>query len=77
MTNILDDYGYDITKYNAIAFELKRDVNYINLSQTNSIRLLKAFNDNIKPAELQELILDVLLEKKTVDDLKTKFCRSK
>lgn len=31
----------------AIASELKRDVNYINLSQTNSIQLLKAFNDNV------------------------------
>ena len=40
-------YGYDIIKYNARASELKRDVNYINLSQTNSIKLLKAFNDNV------------------------------
>lgn len=31
--------------------------------------------DNIKPAELQEAILDVLLEKKTIEDLKSKFCR--
>ena len=30
----------------AIASELKRNVHYINLSQTNSIQLLKAFNDN-------------------------------
>ena len=42
---------------------------YLGVSLDNMI-------DNIKPAELQELILDVLLEKKTIDDLKAKFCRS-
>lgn len=42
---------------------------YLGVSLDNMI-------DNIKPAELQELILDVLLEKKTIDDLKSKFCWS-
>ena len=42
---------------------------YLGVSLDNMI-------DNIKPAELQECILDVLLEKKTIDDLKTKFCQS-
>ena len=31
--------------------------------------------DGIKPAELQECILDVLLGKKTIDDIKEKFCK--
>lgn len=30
--------------------------------------------DNIKPAELQECILDIFLGKKTIEDLKSKFC---
>lgn len=42
---------------------------YLGVSLDNMI-------DNIKPAELQECILDVLLEKKTIDDLKAKFCHS-
>lgn len=41
---------------------------YLGVSLHNMI-------DNIKPAELQEAILDVLLEKKTIEDLKSKFCR--
>ena len=32
--------------------------------------------DGIKPPELQEMILDVLTEKKTLNDLKSAFCRS-
>ena len=31
--------------------------------------------DNIKPAELQEIILGILLEKNTIEDLKSRFCR--
>lgn len=41
---------------------------YLGVSLHNMI-------DNIKPAELQEAILDILLEKKTIEDLKSKFCR--
>lgn len=40
---------------------------YLDVSIDNMI-------DNIKPAELQECILDVLLKKKTIEDLKEKFC---
>lgn len=31
--------------------------------------------DEIKPPELQEMILDVLTEKKTFNDLKSAFCK--
>lgn len=40
---------------------------YLDVSLDNMI-------DNIKPAELQECILDVMLKKKTIEDLKEKFC---
>lgn len=40
---------------------------YLNVRLAN-------IKDNIKPAELQEMILDVLLKKKTLDDVKKKFC---
>lgn len=39
---------------------------YLNVSIDNMM-------DNIKPAELQECILDVLLKKKTIEDLKKSF----
>lgn len=41
---------------------------YLDASITEEIK------DNIKPAELQECILDVLLGKATIDDLKSNFC---
>ena len=41
---------------------------YLSTSMTEPIK------DNIKPAELQECILDILLGKSNIDELKSKFC---
>jgi len=54
-------------KYMAPSVAQKMVETYLGVSIGNMM-------DNIKPAELQESILDVLLNKKTVEDLKEKFC---
>lgn len=66
------------------AGRMNKIIEYKYMSSSTAQKMIHAYlnvevvdlKDGIKPPELQEMILDVLTEKKTLNDLKSAFCRS-
>ena len=66
------------------AGRMNKIVEYKYMSSSTAQKMIHSYfnveiddlKDGIKPPELQEMILDVLTKKKTLDDLKSAFCRS-
>lgn len=66
------------------AGRMNKVVEFTYMTSDASRRMVEAYlgislsnmKDNIKPAELQEMILEILLKKKTIDDLKDEFCEN-
>ena len=66
------------------AGRMNKIIEYKYMSSSTAQRMIRSYlnveindlKDGIKPPELQEMILDVLTEKKTLNDLKSAFCRS-
>lgn len=66
------------------AGRMNKLIEYKYMNASTAARMVKTYldvdidglKDGIKPPELQEMVLDILIGKKTIDDLKSTFCLS-
>lgn len=66
------------------AGRMNKLIEYKYMNASTAARMVKTYldvdidglKDGIKPPELQEMVLDIMIGKKTIDDLKSTFCSS-